>query len=60
VRLDLIGQVIKSHRAYSDRKGPRDINVLKISSEVPSMTPTAMIAGWSSQCCKRFQQKKIS
>ena len=35
---------------YSDLEGPRDINVWKIASEDPSMTPTAIIAGWSSHC----------
>lgn len=33
---------------YSDLEGPRDINVWKMASEDPSITPTAMIAGWSS------------
>ncbi|KAK8263413.1 hypothetical protein V6Z11_D12G041000 [Gossypium hirsutum] len=36
--------------ACSDLEGPRDISVWKMASEVPSTTPTAMIAGWSSHC----------
>ncbi|TYH52678.1 hypothetical protein ES332_D09G045300v1 [Gossypium tomentosum] len=36
--------------AYSDLEGPRDISVWKMASEVPSTTPTTMIAGWSSHC----------
>lgn len=39
-----------SRESYSDLEGPRDMRVLKTASEVPSTTPTAMIAGLSSQC----------
>jgi hypothetical protein len=34
-----------SYKTYSDLEGSRDIRVLKIASEVPSITPTAIIAG---------------
>lgn len=30
---------------YSDLEGPRDMRVWKMASEVPSTTPTAIIAG---------------
>lgn len=33
------------YSTYSDLKGPRDITVWKMASEVPSTTPTAIIAG---------------
>lgn len=36
------------HQAYCDLKGPRDMTARKIFSDVPSTTPTAIIAGWSS------------
>lgn len=32
-------------QSYSDLEGPRDIRVRKMASEVPSSTPTAIIAG---------------
>lgn len=32
-------------KTYCDLEGPRDISVWKIASEVPSTTPTAIIAG---------------
>jgi len=35
--------------SYSDLDWPRDIRVWKTASEFASTTPTAIIAGWSSQ-----------
>lgn len=32
-------------QTYSDLEAPRDISVWKMASEVPSTTPTAIIAG---------------
>ena len=32
-------------QSYSDLEGPRDIRVRKMASDVPSSTPTAIIAG---------------
>lgn len=39
------------HQAYWDLEGPRDMTARKMFSDVPSTTPTAIIAGWSSHCC---------
>jgi hypothetical protein len=36
---------ITFQQSYSDLEGPRDIRVRKIASEVPSIAPTAIIAG---------------
>lgn len=41
----ILGKRAKVQQFYSVLDGPRDIRVLKTASGVPSMTPTAMIAG---------------
>lgn len=41
---------VNLQHSYSDLAGPRDMTARKMVSEVPSTTPTAIIAGWSSQC----------
>lgn len=41
---------VNLQQSHSDLEGPRDMTTRKIASEVPSTTPTAIIAGISFQC----------
>lgn len=41
---------VEDFATHSDLEGPSDMSVWKMASEVPSTTPTAIIAGWSFHC----------
>ena len=47
--LAFLNLLIVIFKTYSDLEDPTDIRVWKMSSEVPSSTPTAIITGWLPQ-----------